>query len=85
MTGALRATAVALAVACSTAVAAAPRTDCHAQAVRDLERLSPRGHAVYRAVSDKRHFFGSDLRQCRTQFSDHGAGRSMKPDTDAIR
>lgn len=58
MTGALRATAVALlAVACSTAVAAASRTDCHAQAVRDLERLSPQGHAVYRAVSDKRHFF----------------------------
>jgi hypothetical protein len=34
----------------------AARTDCQPQALRDLERLSPQGHAVYRAISDKRHF-----------------------------
>jgi len=56
MTGLLRATAVALlAVAWSPALAA-PRTDCQPQAIRDLERLSPRGHAIYQALSDKRHF-----------------------------
>jgi hypothetical protein len=44
-----------LAVAWSqTAVAA--RTDCQPQALRDLQRLSPQGHAVYLAISDKRHF-----------------------------
>jgi hypothetical protein len=52
----LRATAVALcAVAWSTAAPAA-RTDCQPQAIRDLERLSPQGHAVYAALPDKRHF-----------------------------
>jgi len=47
--------AVAWAAALSQAALAA-RTDCQPQALRDLERLSPQGHAVYKAVSDKRHF-----------------------------
>lgn len=52
----VRATVVALfAVACSSAAVAA-RTGCQPQAIRDLERLSPRGHAIYAAMSDKRHF-----------------------------
>jgi hypothetical protein len=34
---------------------AAP-TGCQPQALRDLQRLSPQGHAIYEAVSDKRHF-----------------------------
>jgi hypothetical protein len=34
----------------------AARTDCRPQALRDLERLSPQGHAIYAAISDKRHF-----------------------------
>lgn len=40
-----------------TAVSAAPRNDCHAQATRDLQRHSPQGHAVYLAMTDKRLFF----------------------------
>ena len=53
---AMRAAAAALfAVACSSAAMAA-RTDCRPQALRDLERLSPQGHAIYTAISDKRHF-----------------------------
>jgi hypothetical protein len=55
----LRAASAALiAVACSAAVSSAwaARTDCQPQALRDLERLSPQGHAVYKAISDKRHF-----------------------------
>lgn len=36
--------------------AATPRSDCHAQAARDLERLSPQGHAVYLAMTDKKLF-----------------------------
>jgi hypothetical protein len=49
------------AAAALTAVAWAPnaqaaRTDCQPQAVRDLQRLAPQGHAVYEAISDKRHF-----------------------------
>ena len=56
----LRAASAALiAVACSHAVlspAWAARTECQPQALRDLERLSPQGHAVYQAISDKRHF-----------------------------
>jgi hypothetical protein len=52
----MRATAVALcAVACPGAALAA-RTDCQPQAIRDLERLSPQGHAIYAALPDKRHF-----------------------------
>jgi hypothetical protein len=36
---------------------AASRTDCHAQATRDLQRLSPQGHAIYLAMTDKKLFF----------------------------
>lgn len=39
----------------SQASLAAP-TKCQPQALRDLERLAPQGHAVYEAISDKRHF-----------------------------
>jgi hypothetical protein len=49
------AAAALLAVAWSPAAMAA-RTDCQPQALRDLERLSPQGHAIYRTISDKRHF-----------------------------
>jgi hypothetical protein len=49
------ASAALLAVAWSQAALAA-RTDCQPQALRDLERLSPQGYAVYQAISDKRHF-----------------------------
>src|SRR5262245_37292529 len=49
------ASAALLAIACSQAALAA-RTDCQPQALRDLERRSPQGHAVYQAISDKRHF-----------------------------
>lgn len=35
---------------------AASRTDCQPQALRDLQRLSPEGYAVYTAVPDKKHF-----------------------------
>jgi hypothetical protein len=35
---------------------AAPRTDCRAQAIQDLQRLSPRGHAIYQAMADKKQF-----------------------------
>lgn len=56
MCKALRAAAVALfAVACSSAALAA-RTDCRPQALRDLRRLSPQGHAIYAALVDKGHF-----------------------------
>ena len=34
----------------------AARPDCQPQALRDLQRLSPQGHAVYQAMTDKRHF-----------------------------
>jgi hypothetical protein len=49
------AAAALLAVAWSSASTAA-RTDCQPQALRDLQRLSPQGHAVYQAITDKRHF-----------------------------
>ena len=39
------------------AASAAPRSDCHAQATRDLQRLSPQGHAIYSAMTDKKLFF----------------------------
>jgi hypothetical protein len=55
----LRATAAAalLAVLASAQPASsASRTDCHAQAIRDLQRLSPRGHAIYEAMKDKKQF-----------------------------
>jgi hypothetical protein len=47
--------AVAWAVVGSQAALAA-RADCQPQALRDLERLSPQGHAVYKVMTDKRHF-----------------------------
>jgi len=51
----LAATAAALVAAWSPAAMAA-RTDCQPQAIRDLQRLSPQGHAIYAAMPDKRHF-----------------------------
>jgi hypothetical protein len=33
------------------------RQDCHPQAIRDLQRLSPRGYAIYEAMKDKKLFF----------------------------
>lgn len=35
---------------------AAQRTDCQPQAIRDLQRLSPQGHAIYAAMTDKKQF-----------------------------
>jgi hypothetical protein len=35
---------------------ATPRTDCQPQAIRDLQRLSPQGHAIYSAMADKKQF-----------------------------
>src|SRR5262245_4882327 len=55
MRKALRATAVALIAVAWSSAALAARTDCQPQAIRDLERLSPQGHAVYAALRDKRH------------------------------
>jgi hypothetical protein len=49
------AAAAACAVAWSSAALAA-RTDCQPQALRDLQRLSPQGHAIYLAMPNKRHF-----------------------------
>ena len=49
------AAAVLLGFVCSPA-SAAPRTDCHPQAIRDLQRLSPQGYAVYSAMADKKQF-----------------------------
>jgi len=34
----------------------AARTDCQPQALRDLQRLSPQGHAIYQAMTDKKFF-----------------------------
>jgi len=50
------ATIVALLSIASTPAFAAARTDCQPQAIRDLERLSPQGHAVYVAMRDKKQF-----------------------------
>jgi len=55
----LRATAAAAllaALASAQPASAAPRTDCRAQAIQDLQRLSPRGHAIYEAMTDKKQF-----------------------------
>jgi hypothetical protein len=52
----LRAASAALIAVAWSQAALAARTDCQPQALRDLERLSPQGHAVYRAMTDKRHF-----------------------------
>jgi hypothetical protein len=51
------ATVVAFSSMFATAAMAAGRTDCQPQAIRDLERLSPPGHAVYLAMRDKKLFF----------------------------
>src|SRR5262245_66625929 len=56
MRHALRAAAAALLAVVWSQGSLAARTDCQPQALRDLERLSPQGHAVYQAISDKRHF-----------------------------
>jgi hypothetical protein len=50
------ATVVALLSVASAPAFAAARTDCQPQAIRDLERLSPRGHAIYLAMRDKKQF-----------------------------
>jgi hypothetical protein len=49
------ATIVAL-LAVAAPATAAPRTDCRQQAIRDLQRLSPQGHAIYSAMPDKKLF-----------------------------
>lgn len=54
-----RALKAAAAAACAFAwssAALAARSDCQPQALRDLERLSPQGHAIYLAMSNKGHF-----------------------------
>ena len=56
MPGVLVATVVAVASIFAPTVLAAGRTDCRPQAIRDLERLSPQGHAVYLAMRDKKQF-----------------------------
>ena len=52
----LQATLVALFPFASSPALAAPRTDCQPQAIRDLQRLSPQGHAIYAAMTDKKQF-----------------------------
>jgi hypothetical protein len=56
MRKALWAAAAALLAIAWSQTAMAARTDCQPQALRDLQRLSPQGHAVYQAITDKRHF-----------------------------
>lgn len=56
MRKALRAAAAALLAIVGSSAAMAARTDCRPQALRDLQRLSPQGHAIYDAISDKQHF-----------------------------
>jgi hypothetical protein len=51
----LQATFVAL-IGFVSSASAAPRTDCQPRAIQDLERLSPQGAAVYRAMADKKQF-----------------------------
>lgn len=53
---ALRAAAAALSAVVWSQTSLAAPTDCQPQALRDLKRLAPQGHAVYEAISDKRHF-----------------------------
>ncbi|MBN9084665.1 MAG: hypothetical protein BGP04_25625 [Rhizobiales bacterium 62-17] len=36
----------------------AAEQDCHPKAIRDLQRLSPRGFAIYEAMQDKKLFLG---------------------------
>lgn len=56
MRTALRAAAAALAAVAWSQTSLAAPTGCHPQALRDLQRLSPQGHAVYEAIGDKGHF-----------------------------
>src|SRR5262245_43514250 len=56
MRGVLMATVVAFSSMFAPVAVAAGRTDCQPQAIRDLERLSPPGHAVYLAMRDKKQF-----------------------------
>jgi hypothetical protein len=56
MRKAVRAAVAALIAVAWSQTALAARTDCQPQALRDLERLSPQGHAVYKVLADKRHF-----------------------------
>jgi hypothetical protein len=56
MRTALRAAAAALAAFAWSQTSAAAPTGCQPQALRDLQRLSPQGYAVYETISDKRHF-----------------------------
>jgi len=52
----IAAASAALALSFSTPSSAASKTDCHAHAIRELQRLSPQGHAVYQAMPDKKQF-----------------------------
>jgi hypothetical protein len=56
MRTALRAAAAVLATVLASQASLALSAGCHPQALRDLQRLSPDGHAIYEAISDKRHF-----------------------------
>jgi hypothetical protein len=53
---AVQAAAAALAAVAWSQTSLAEPTACQPQALRDLQRLAPQGHAVYEAISDKRHF-----------------------------
>jgi hypothetical protein len=53
---ALKAAAAAACAVAWTTGAMAARPDCQPQALRDLERLAPEAHAIYRAMPSKRHF-----------------------------
>lgn len=48
--------AIASAASAAPRTSTAPRTDCQPQALHDLQRLSPEGHAVYVAMTDKKLF-----------------------------
>jgi hypothetical protein len=56
MRGILTATVVALFSLAASPAVAAVRSDCQPQAIRDLQRLAPQGHAVYLAMRDKQQF-----------------------------
>jgi hypothetical protein len=56
MRGVFAATVVALVSIASSPVLAGARGDCRPQAIRDLARLAPQGHAVYLAMHDKTQF-----------------------------
>lgn len=51
-------TALLITLSAAPAVAAGEKPGCQAQALRDLQRLSPRGYAVYEAMPDKKMFTG---------------------------